>query len=105
MSMTEQASALDQLRSRLAQIIDLDHAAAVLGWDQQTYMPSGGAPARAEQLATLAKLSHELFTAAETGALPHQAGPDCEGRGGERDEAAPGRGTRGEHGRAGELPG
>jgi Zn-dependent M32 family carboxypeptidase len=28
--------------------VDLDSAAAVLHWDQQTYMPPGGVAARAE---------------------------------------------------------
>jgi carboxypeptidase Taq len=71
--MPDQTALLSRLNSRLAQVADLDNAAAVLGWDQQTYMPPGGGPARAEQLATLAQLSHELFTAAETGALIQEA--------------------------------
>lgn len=33
----------DELKARLAEISDLERAAAVLGWDQQTYMPPGGA--------------------------------------------------------------
>jgi carboxypeptidase Taq len=37
-------------------------AGAVLGWDQQTYMPPGGVAARADQLATLSKISHQMFT-------------------------------------------
>ena len=43
----------DELRNRLAEIIDLGAASAVLGWDQQTYMPPGGAEARAMQLLSL----------------------------------------------------
>ncbi len=60
---------LAELRERLARVEDLGRAARVLGWDQQTMMPPAGAPARAEQLATLEQLTHELFTAPETGAL------------------------------------
>ena len=37
-------------------------AVALLGWDQETYMPSGGAAARAAQLATLEKLAHARLT-------------------------------------------
>jgi carboxypeptidase Taq len=50
---------LAELRSRLAEIADLGSAGAVLGWDQATYMPSGGAVARARQGATLSRLAHE----------------------------------------------
>ena len=63
------ATSLDQLKTRLGEIHDLRRANAVIGWDQQTYMPIGGSNARAEQSATLQKISHELFTADETGRL------------------------------------
>lgn len=53
---------LNDLKKRLAEINDLNAAAAVLGWDQQTYMPPGGAPARAQQLATLSHIAHQKFT-------------------------------------------
>lgn len=60
---------LEELKKRLAVVSDLQRAAAVLNWDQQTYMPPRGAAARAEQMATLGKLAHEHFTADENGAL------------------------------------
>lgn len=60
---------LQQLNARLAEIVDLRHTASLSGWDQQTYMPPGGSAARAEQGATLQKIIHELFIAAETGQL------------------------------------
>ena len=41
---------LDQLKAILGEISDLNHAAAVLGWDQQAYMPPAGAEARGQQL-------------------------------------------------------
>src|SRR5262245_31463443 len=34
---------LDSLKARLAEIEDLNYSAAVLRWDQTTYMPPGGA--------------------------------------------------------------
>ncbi len=58
-----------ELKTRLAEIHDLNMAAAVLGWDMQTYMPPGGAQARAEQTATLQRLSHDKFTSDEVGQL------------------------------------
>ncbi|TVM02939.1 MAG: carboxypeptidase [Candidatus Brocadia sp. WS118] len=60
---------LDDLKKRLAEISDINNAAAVLGWDQQTYMPPGGAAARAQQLATLSHLAHEKFTDDTIGCL------------------------------------
>ena len=53
---------LAELKRRLAEINDLESAGALLHWDQATYMPSGGAPARGRQSATLSRLAHEKFT-------------------------------------------
>ena len=47
----------------------LQSCAAVLGWDQQTYMPDAGAGLRGDQLALLAKLAHERATAPRLGEL------------------------------------
>lgn len=60
---------LDQLKTLLQPVHDLSMAAALLSWDQETYMPPGGAAARGEQLATLSRLAHEYFTADKVGAL------------------------------------
>jgi carboxypeptidase Taq len=58
-----------ELRVRLGEIEDLGIAAGVLGWDQQTMMPPRGAQTRAESLGTLARISHDMFVAPETGRL------------------------------------
>src|SRR5438093_1795433 len=63
---------LAELKSRLMEVYDLNMAAAVLRWDQTTYMPPGGAPARGRQLATLSRLAHEKFIAPEIGRLLDQ---------------------------------
>jgi len=60
---------LQELKTRLAEVADLEHVAAVLEWDQQTYMPPGGADERAEQTATIRKLAHQKFTSDEVGRL------------------------------------
>jgi carboxypeptidase Taq len=60
---------LDILKAKLRDIKDLQAAEAVLGWDQQVYMPSGGAEARAEQLATLSKIAHDMFIIDDIGLL------------------------------------
>ena len=59
----------EELKTRLAEIIDVGAAIAVLGWDQQTYMPPGGAQARAMQLSTLTKTVHDWFVSDEIGQL------------------------------------
>ncbi|MEA2585718.1 MAG: carboxypeptidase Taq [Thermomicrobiales bacterium] len=59
----------NQLKQRLAEVKDLDAIAGLMGWDQQTMMPPRGAGVRAEQMATIARLSHERFTDDEIGRL------------------------------------
>ena len=58
-----------QFRDLLGELADFSAAAAVLGWDQQTYMPPGGAEARAMQLSTLQKTIHQRFVSDEVGQL------------------------------------
>ena len=50
---------LAELKHRLLEISDLYAAGAMLRWDQATYMPKGGAGARARHSATLSKFVHE----------------------------------------------
>lgn len=54
-------SAYGQIERRFRRINALEEATAVLQWDQQTTMPVGGAEGRAEQLATLKVLAHEMI--------------------------------------------
>lgn len=56
---------IKRLRELLGVVSDIANAGAVLGWDQQTYMPPGGAGARAMQMATLSRLAHEHFVSEE----------------------------------------
>ena len=63
---------LAELKARLREIGDLRAAAAVLDWDQATYMPEGGAVARGRQTALLARLAHERRIAPEVGRLLDQ---------------------------------
>lgn len=64
-----------ELKNRLAIVNDLNMAAAVLNWDNETYMPPGGAQARAEQMGTLLSISHEKFTSDEIGKLLQDLAP------------------------------
>jgi carboxypeptidase Taq len=60
---------LKELQTRLAEVFDLNRATALLDWDQQTYMPSGGAENRGQQLATLQCIAHEKFVSDGVGRL------------------------------------
>lgn len=59
-------AAYDRLTARFARMATINEAAAVLGWDAATMMPSGGGAARGDQLAVLAGLAHAQLTAPET---------------------------------------
>jgi carboxypeptidase Taq len=94
----------NELRQRLLEINDLQSAAALLRWDQTTYMPSGGAPARARQLATLVRLAHEKFTDAATGSLLDRLERETKDLAYDSDEAALLRYTRREYDQASRVP-
>ncbi len=77
-----------ELKTRLAEIQDLNKAAGLLGWDQRTLMPARGAAVRAEMLATLGKLAHEKFTSDEIGRLLEDLRPYEESLDYDSDEAS-----------------
>ncbi|KAB1072769.1 carboxypeptidase M32 [Methylobacterium planeticum] len=54
------------LESRFARLAALQDAAGILGWDAQTLMPEGAAGPRADQLAVLKGLAHDILTGPET---------------------------------------
>jgi carboxypeptidase Taq len=58
-------TAYQELEAAFARIGTIEEAVAILNWDQAAMMPPGGAAARAEQLATLRRLVHEMVTAPE----------------------------------------
>jgi len=76
------------LRQRLAALDDLHNATQLLHWDQQTMMPPRGASGRAEVLATLQRLRHDLFVADETGRLLDGADAELDGAERGSDEAS-----------------
>lgn len=68
-------SKLAKLKEYLSEINDLKAALAVLSWDQMTFMPNGGAESRGRQMATLERLSHEMFIAPVIGKLLNDLQP------------------------------
>jgi len=57
------SSAYPRLAERFRKVGLIGDALAVLHWDMATMMPDGGAEGRAEQIATLKTLAHEMVTA------------------------------------------
>jgi carboxypeptidase Taq len=77
----------DEIKRRLREIGDLQFAAAVLSWDQATYMPPGGADARGRQGAMLSRIAHEKSVDPMLGRLMDDVEPiarllphDCDDR-------------------------
>ena len=67
---------LQELKDRLLEIGDLRSTEALLTWDQMTFMPPGGAEARARRIATLDRLGHEKLTDEGLGRLLEDLQPD-----------------------------
>jgi len=78
---------LQQLKMYLAEITDLNGAAALLGWDQQVNLPPEGAAARGEQLGTLGRIAHDRGTSPELGKLLNELKPYAAGLDPDSDEA------------------
>ncbi|MBN2385550.1 MAG: carboxypeptidase M32 [Anaerolineales bacterium] len=78
---------LEQLKNTLAELADIGGALALLGWDQQTYMPPGGAEARGQQSGTLGKIAQQMATSPELGKLLDELKPYGESLDPDSDEA------------------
>ncbi len=60
---------MQQLVDLAAELEDLGHITALMGWDQQVYMPRGGSEERGQQSSLIGRLMHEKFTSDEVGKL------------------------------------
>lgn len=60
------SSAYLALQDQLYKVNALYSALGIFGWDQQTFMPKGGAPCRAHHISTLSGMAHALFVSEET---------------------------------------
>ena len=59
----------DKYKAHVRKITDINLAACVLHWDQEVNMPPKGADFRAQQLATLSEISHNLSVDDDYGKL------------------------------------
>jgi len=78
---------LNEFKQILAEITDLGRAQALLGWDQQVYMPRGGAEDRGNILETLATITHNKFVSKEMGVLIEKLKPYADKLDPESDDA------------------
>ncbi len=95
---------LQALKTRLLEVDDLNMAAALLSWDQSSYMPEGGAAARGRQMATLNRLAHQKFTDAAVGHLLDDLQPYADSLPYASDDAALIRVTRRQYDRLVKVP-
>ena len=95
---------MQELKRILSEVTDLNRAAAVLEWDQETYMPPGGVQTRAEQLATLLKLAHVRLASKEVGNLLEKLETELADKPFDSDEASLVRVTRRDYDEAVKIP-
>ena len=82
------ADTLGRLKERLAEVSDLRKVMRLLSWDQQTMMPPAGTGHRADQMATVQRIAHELFTDPEVGRMLDELQPVAESLDPDSDDAA-----------------
>jgi carboxypeptidase Taq len=92
------------LVERLNEVRNIDRARAILSWDQQVNMPPGGAKARGAQMATLARIGHEMLTAPDMARLIDAAAREVDGAPEDSDEASMIRVARRDHYQASCVP-
>jgi carboxypeptidase Taq len=68
-ALATESKAYEAFAERIGEYWDLYKIYWLLGWDQRTMMPPGGAAARADQLATVTRIMYERLTADEVGEL------------------------------------
>jgi carboxypeptidase Taq len=95
---------INELKIRLREVYDLKHIEALLNWDEQTYMPPGGALSRGRHTALLGRLGHEKFTESEIGHLLDELRPYEESLPYDSDDASLIRVTRREYEHALKIP-
>ena len=59
----------ESYRQKMQRIADIRSANAVLQWDQETYLPKGGAHFRGQQISTLSDIAHQFFSEDELGTI------------------------------------
>ncbi len=100
----ESTTAYSELLRRVRESALLESCAGLLGWDERTYMPQRGSAHRADQMALLARLGHEMLTAPVLGELLTAVEASPLGKDAESAAAANVREIRRQYDRAVKLP-
>jgi carboxypeptidase Taq len=98
------ADALERLKERLGEVGDLAKVVRLLSWDQQTVMPPAGTAHRADQMSTVFRLAHEMFTDPEVGRLLDELRPLEDSLDPDSDDAALIRLTRRDYEKSVKVP-
>ncbi len=93
-----------ELVKHLSDLHNLNMAYWILQWDQNTYMPPGGASARAAQMATLQGLRHEMLISEKTANLLEDASREIDMDDFDSNEASMIRVARRDYEYASQLP-
>ena len=59
---TDVRATYELYRAHMRKLADVRSALALMQWDQETYMPAKGSGFRAQQVATLSEMAHEMVT-------------------------------------------
>ena len=78
----------NELLRKVYEINDIEKANALLGWDRETNMPKAGISARVQQMTTLSRLSHTMFTSDEMGEFIEVVAAELDGAPYDSDEAS-----------------
>ncbi|MHA1488898.1 MAG: carboxypeptidase M32 [Promethearchaeota archaeon] len=62
-------NSIKELREHFTKLKRLEYILALLGWDQQVYMPKGAVKARAEQIALIKGMIHKKLISPKTGKM------------------------------------
>jgi carboxypeptidase Taq len=96
--------ALEELKERMAEVVDLQKVVRLLSWDQQTMMPPAGVGHRGEQLALVQRLAHERLADPRTGELLERLRPREDSLDPDSDDACLLRLVRRDHEKAVRVP-
>ncbi|MHA1459522.1 MAG: carboxypeptidase M32, partial [Promethearchaeota archaeon] len=66
-------TAINDLKEYFIEIKRLNYINSLLGWDQETYMPSGSLSGKVKQLSLVQKLIHQRLTSSTIGELIQEA--------------------------------
>ena len=93
-----------ELRRIYEEVAAIGSANAVIQWDQQVYMPPGGAQARARAISALEEITHRKFTSPDTGRLIAQTFDWAQSKGHDSFEAGFLRAIKRDYDKAVKLP-